>query len=147
MKIDYDGLITAVSRCCLGTDECGTCAKEDCYVGYCKKNLVTALKEQDAFIADGISQLPYGDTKLYDDETVSDAIGYLLNQCKNCNLYHDEDCVINLIRSALEITLLGDSREYAGSALMYISDMKQFNESAAARVLESYQKYRTGLPS
>lgn len=140
MSIDFEGLISEVSRCCLGESECGECQKEGCFIGYCKKSLTTSLKQQNEFIDEGMSKLPYNDTKIYDDETMIDVIGYLLNQCKNCNLYHDEECIINIVRSALEIVLLGDVQEYKGSALVYLSDIKAINEELANKIFQAFQR-------
>lgn len=140
MNINFENLITEVSKCCLGEEECGTCQKEACLIGYCKKSLTTSLKQQSEFIEGGMKSFPYNDTKLYDDEMATDAIGFLLNQCKNCNLYHDEECIINIVRSALEIILLGDIQEYKGSALFYLSDIKNVNEEVASKIHEAFQR-------
>jgi hypothetical protein len=145
MGIDFEGLIREISKSCLGEDQCGECKKEDCLVGYCKKSLTTALKQQDHFIDQGMSFMPYGDTKLYDEEHAIDSIGYLLNQCKGCNLYHDEDCIINIVRSALEIILLGDVQDYKGSSLLYLNDIKNVNEQKAKKIYEAFQRSKKAL--
>ncbi len=140
MAVDIEGLINAVSKCCLGETQCGVCDLDNCLIGYCKKMLTTSLKENTEFIDDGIDNLPYYDTRFYDQVYIADAIGYLLNQCRNCNLYHDEACIINIIRSALEIILLGDAQEYKGSVLIYLSDIRQVNESVADMILEAFNR-------
>lgn len=84
--------------------------------------------------------MPYYDTKFYDDADITDVIGYLLNQCRNCNLYHDENCIINIIRSALEIILLGDAQEYKGSVFVYLNDIKKVNEKVAEKIYEAYYR-------
>ncbi|MCG0276692.1 MAG: hypothetical protein L5655_11175 [Thermosediminibacteraceae bacterium] len=87
-----------------------------------------------------MDNLPYYDTKFYDDADITDVIGYLLNQCRNCNLYHDENCIINIIRSALEIILLGDAQEYKGSVFVYLNDIKKVNEKVAEKIYEAYYR-------
>ena len=82
--------------------------------------------------------MPYYDTRFYDEVDVVDTIGYLLNQCRNCNLYHDEACIINIIRSALEIILLGQAQEYKGSVLIYLNDIRKVNESVAEKIFEAF---------
>lgn len=142
MSINFEGLITEVSKCCLGVEACGTCDKESCCIGYSKKCLTTSLKTNSEYIDGGMQDLPLGDTKLYDEEAITDAIGYLLNQCKNCNLYHDEDCIINIVRSSLEIILLGDVTDYNGSALLYLNDIKNINPEAAGRIFHAFQRIK-----
>lgn len=97
-------------------------------------------KEKTEFIDGGIENLPYYDTKIYDEVEVASAVGYLLNQCRNCNLYHDENCIINIIRSALEIILLGEPQEYKGSVFVYLNDIKKVNEKIADKIFEAYHR-------
>ncbi len=79
-------------------------------------------------------------TKVYDTDTVINAIGFLLNQCRNCNVYHDEECIINIIRSSLEIILLGDVQTYKGSTLLYLGDIQTVNPAVAGKILHSIQQ-------
>jgi len=138
MAVDIEGLINAISKCCLGEVQCGACDMDNCLIGYCKKMLTTSLKENTEFIDGGIDNLPYYDTRFYDEVDVVDTIGYLLNQCRYCNLYHDEACIINIIRSALEIILLGQAQEYKGSVLIYLNDIRKVNESVAEKIFEAF---------
>ena len=111
-SIDFNGLIEEVGKCCLSEEVCGSCDKSECLVGYCKQSLLTAFKQKDEFIDGGMDDIPDEDTKLNDDEKLINSIGFILNQCKNCQLYHDEDCIINIIRSSMEVALLGDHTEF-----------------------------------
>ncbi|MFY9278372.1 MAG: hypothetical protein WAO47_02170 [Caldicoprobacterales bacterium] len=138
--INYEQLITEIGKCCLGEEECGECQKEECLIGYCKSCLLEALKQKDRFIDDGADNIPYWDTKIYDNEVLIEAIGFLLNQCRNCNLYHDEDCIINIVRECLEIILFGDSQEYRGSTFMYLNDIKSIDSHIADRIFESFNR-------
>lgn len=140
MAVDVEGLINEVSKCCLGEIVCGKCDWDNCLIAYCKKILTTSLKEKTEFIDGGIENLPYYDTKIYDEVEVASAVGYLLNQCRNCNLYHDENCIINIIRSALEIILLGEPQEYKGSVFVYLNDIKKVNEKIADKIFEAYHR-------
>jgi len=142
MTVDIDSLINKVSKCCLGESQCGICDMENCLIGYCKKVLTTSLKKNTEYIDGGVDNIPYFDTKIYDEVDVTDAIGYLLNQCRNCNLYHDEACIINIIRCALEIILLGEAQEYKGSVLIYLNDIKKVNEKAANNIFQAFHKIK-----
>ncbi|AOY76123.1 hypothetical protein [Clostridium formicaceticum] len=139
MDINFESLVKEIAKCCLGEEQCGTCEKESCLIGYCKRSLTTSLKQQSEFIDGGMEEIPYNDTKIYDDEMIVETIGFLLNQCKNCNLYHDEECIINIVRSALEIILLGEAQDYKGSTLFYLGDIKAVNEGVADRIFQAFQ--------
>lgn len=142
--IDFEGLISEVGKCCLGESACVVCQKEDCFIGYCKRVLTTSLKQSSDFIEGGMQELPYNDTKIYDNEPIIEAIGFLLNQCRNCNLYHDEECIINIVRSALEIILLGENQEYKGSTLLYLNDIKTVKSEMAGRIFAAFQNVKCG---
>ncbi|GAB6086298.1 hypothetical protein [Alkaliphilus crotonatoxidans] len=138
--INYNGLIEAVGACCLTETQCGSCENEACLVGYCKQALVTALKSQEEFLDGGMEDIPYEDSKLFDEEEIIRAIAFTLNQCRNCRVYHDEDCIINIIRSSLEVALIGDSLEYKGSNLVYISELEKKNKEIAQRVFQQFKQ-------
>ncbi len=140
-NIDFNGLIQEIGKCCLSEESCGSCDKEVCLVGYCKQSLLTAFKQKDEFIDNGMEDIPYQDTKLYDDEKLVNSIGFILNQCKNCQLYHDDDCIINIIRSSMEVALLGDYTDYRGSALMYFSDLGNKNKELSQRIYSAYKNF------
>ncbi|AKL94193.1 hypothetical protein CACET_c06830 [Clostridium aceticum] len=139
ITINFEHLIKEVTKCCLGEEQCSSCEKDTCLIGYCKKSLTTSLKQHNEFIDGGMEEIPYNDTKIYDDEMIVDTIGFLLNQCKNCNLYHDEECIINIVRSALEIILLGEAQDYKGSTLFYLGDIKNVNEEIADKIFQAFQ--------
>lgn len=134
--IDYEGLIREIEKCCL---ECDVCELNGCLIGFCKKNLMTALKNNDEFIPGGLDNLPLGDVKVYQEENVIDFVGFLLNQCRNCHFYHDEDCIVNIVRSALEVILVGEPQEYGGSNVKYLSELKNVNSEIADKVLKAFQ--------
>ncbi len=142
--INFESLIEEVGRCCLSQNVCESCSKEQCLIGYSKKSLLTAIRQQSDFIDGGHTAIPYQDTKVYDDDILVDVLGFLLHQCKNCNLYHDEECVINIIRSALEIVLLGDSQDYKGSSFIYLNDIKKIKSDVADQVYAAFQKRKKG---
>ncbi|CDI49982.1 hypothetical protein [Clostridium tetani] len=141
-NIDYNSLISTIGRCCLTEEVCGSCSHEKCLIGYCNKNLLTCIKSDDEFVDGEIDNLPILDTKIFDKDLVTDAIGFTLNECKNCNAYHDEDCIINLVRSACEIILIGDNLDYNGSTLLYLNHIKSIDEGLSKKIHNSYLKYK-----
>lgn len=138
--IDFNSLITSIGDCCLGPSYCDSCSKENCLIGYCKQNLLTCLKTGEQFIEDEINNIPVFDTKVFDQKSVIDTIGFILNQCKNCNAYHDEECIINMLRSACEVILLGNPIDYNGSVLLYIDEVKDINPEISKSLYESFKR-------
>lgn len=143
--IDFNSLINSIGNCCLGEKYCTSCAKENCLIGYCKKNLLTCLKTNEQFIDDEIDKIPLFDTKVFDEESIIETIGITLNQCKNCNAYHDEECIINMLRSSCEVILFGNPKDYNGSTLVYLDDIKNENAEIASKVYESFLRNKNDI--
>lgn len=137
-NINYDSLIEVVSNCCLKETNCESCQKEKCLIGYAKKSIMYALKNNEEFIDEGLEGLPIYDVKTYDEEIALRSIGKMLKQCKNCNVYHDEDCIINIVRSALEIIIFGENHEYEGSVLMYLKSISNHDKEIALKIKEHF---------
>ena len=139
-KIDYEGLIRTAKDVCLTEAQCGSCKNNDCLMGYSKGCLTKSIKDNTEFIDGGMDKLPLQDMKMYDNDAVVESLAYLLHQCRNCNLYHDEDCIINIMRSTYEVILLGEPQEYKGSTFMYLNDIKSAEASIADRIFTAFNK-------
>ncbi|EOD00839.1 hypothetical protein [Caldisalinibacter kiritimatiensis] len=141
-NINYDALINDLSKCCLDDVYCQSCQGNNCLIGYAKNQLMYALKNNEEFIDGGLEYLPLFDVKTYDEDVVLKSIGNILKQCRNCKTYHDEDCIINIIRSALEIIILGESHEYEGSVLMYLAAISKENPEVAMKIKQYFDEVR-----
>ncbi|OEF97798.1 hypothetical protein BHF68_13245 [Desulfuribacillus alkaliarsenatis] len=139
--INYEELISQLGECCI--TDCGICKKDECLVGYCKQSLTSCLKQKDEFLDGGMEGIPYNDSKIYDNDSIINSLASLLLQCRNCNVYHDDECIINITRSSLEIILLGDYQDYKGSTLVYFNDLKSVNKEIADKVLASFQQKKS----
>ncbi|KEH93946.1 hypothetical protein Z962_10210 [Clostridium botulinum C/D str. BKT12695] len=140
--LNFNDLIDALSECCLGENVCKCCKNEKCLVGYCRKNLVIALKKDITIIDGAMKKIPLFDAKLFDEKSVIDAIGLTLCQCRNCSEHHNEDCIVNIFRSACEVILLGNPHEYEGSVLMYIKSIREINDEIGCKIYDSYLKHK-----
>lgn len=143
--IDFNSLITSIGNCCLGEQHCGTCTKNNCLIGYCKQNLLTSLKTGEQFIEGEIDNIPLFDTKIFDEKSVIETIGLILNECKNCNAYHDEECIINMLRSACEVILFGSPKDYNGSVLLYLNEIKSINPELSTKIYKSFVRNKKEL--
>lgn len=140
LTIDYNRLISEISGCCLTERVCGKCKKDQCLVGYSIEGIKTCLKDKNDFLENGMEGIPYSDIKIYDTEAIVKALAALLHQCRNCNVYHDEECVINIVRSTFEVILFGEPLEYGGSTLMYLSEIREANQEIAQHVFDVFQQ-------
>ncbi|KEI01327.1 hypothetical protein [Clostridium botulinum] len=140
--LDFNALIDALSECCLGENVCKCCKNEKCLIGYCRKNLVTSLKKDVTIIDGAMRDIPLCDTKVFDENSVIDAIGLILCQCRNCNKYHNENCIVNLFRSTCEVILLGNPHDYEGSVLTYIKSIREINDEIGSKIYDSYLRHK-----
>ncbi|BCJ96897.1 hypothetical protein acsn021_44660 [Anaerocolumna cellulosilytica] len=140
LSFNYDSLISQVQHCCLTENTCGKCQKEACLIGYCRQVLLTCIKQNGAMVDGGMEHIPFGDMRLYDDETIINALAYMLHECRNCNTYHSEECIINILRSTFEIILLGEAQEYKGSTLVYLNDIKSVNPEIADKIFQAFKE-------
>lgn len=140
--IDFDELINKLSKCCFGTNVCGYCKNEKCLIGYCKTSITSCIKTDNEFVENGVEKIPFSDSKIYDDSSLTDCLAAVLNQCSNCSLYHDDDCIVNVIRSVLEVALIGESLKYTGSVLVYLEDLKQKDRDLYEKVFSMYKEKR-----
>ena len=141
--INFNILVDALSNCCLGKTTCGKCENEKCLIGYCKKSIVTSLKENKTVIEENLTQIPFSDFKIFDEVSTKEAIAAILSECKNCDLKHDEDCIINLLRSACEVIVFGNFQEYNGNPISYIKNISKTNKVAATQIYDLYLKYKS----
>jgi len=71
----------------------------------------------------------------------------VLLQCQECRDNHEEECVINVTRSALEVALLGESLNYEGSVLLYLMQVGRLNPAISKELLQLYEKNKPGKTS
>ncbi|GAA0122348.1 MAG: hypothetical protein KID00_02335 [Clostridium argentinense] len=142
-EINFDRLITNLGNCCLKKDNCCTnCVKETCLIGYSEESVKKCLKNNFLYVENGYANIPLADIKVYDHDNLITAIADILKQCKNCRENHYNDCIINIIRSCYEVALIGEMQKYKGSALVYLSDIKNINEDIGNKIFEKYSSIK-----
>lgn len=124
-------------KCC---QECNDCQTNECLIGFCKQLISEAMEKDEFYVNNGVDCIPTHDLKAYDKQDILEAVGEILKQCKNCKLYHDEDCLINVSRSALEYILTGQTFEYEGSAFVYLNDIRQSDQELGESLAQIYMK-------
>ncbi|WP_411170616.1 hypothetical protein ACH36K_09115 [Clostridium sp. MB05] len=137
-EINFSRLVDKLGPCCLSESECGVCEREKCLVGYGTECIKNCMINKVTYVIDGCNKIPITDTKIYDKEYIMEGVVDILKTCKSCKENHYENCVINILRSCYEVILLGEEKEYKGSALVYLNDLKQSNPEIADRLFQKY---------
>ncbi|OWZ83893.1 hypothetical protein [Natranaerobius trueperi] len=139
-SLNFVKVYKKVDKCCLGKGVCNHCKGNECLVGFSKNIIINAMENDEFYVDDGVDKIPTYDLKGYEKEDVIEAVGQILKQCKNCKLYHDEECIVNVTRSALEHILTGDNFEYKGSAFVYLNDIKNVDPELGDALFKTYMK-------
>jgi hypothetical protein len=139
--VSFSGISKKVNACCLGSENCNKCDEGECLIKFSKDVINFYNKKHERFYKNGIDKIPKFDTKIYEEDTIIDALTEILIQCKQCgDSNHEMDCIINVIRASLERTLFSDNiDDYKGSALQHIIEMVNLNYDIGNRVLEQYK--------
>lgn len=108
------------------------CKEATCLVGFSKKVLRFAMQRGVLDIPGAHDLIPKNDFKPYYPEAIGGVLAETCRQCRECRENHSEDCVISLVRNALEGALLPEQLEYPGSVFMYLAKVKAQSPELAA---------------
>lgn len=140
--MNFNLVLKDLGKACRTIENCGECQKEKCLIGYAKKCITDCVKDNVTYVANGVTNIPLGDIKKYDDEVLIEGIGNILHLCASCKENHFENCIVNIIRSCYEIELFGDIQTYNGSAVEYIISLNhaEYKKGIAERIVQQYHK-------
>ncbi len=141
-EININAIKQAVQLCCQ-EKECVTCKGKECLVGFAKLVSEYAGAKKALSIPNGLKMVPTGDFKVYDPDDMAFALATINHECKNCQDSHDNNCVINIIRSSLEVALLGEHSDFTGNPLMYVMNLSQVNPELGEKVLSAYRQLKS----
>lgn len=139
-EINYDSVITDLGKCCLKEENCGTCDKSSCIVGYAQNCITKCFKENVTYIEEGSGQIPFTDFKIYMEEDFENGIAHILKQCRSCRENHFDNCIVNIIRNCYEIGLFGEIQPYEGSNFRYLNQIHNSHPETAGRIIEEFHK-------
>lgn len=137
-EINYDSIITDLSKCCLKEETCGTCNKESCIVGFAQNSINSCFKNSVTYVEDGSSQIPVTDFKVYEEENFEQGIAHILKQCRSCTYNHFDNCIINIIRNCYEIGIFGEIQPYEGSNFRYLNQIHENHPDKADRIIAEF---------
>ncbi|MEG1847660.1 MAG: hypothetical protein RRX92_04390 [Lachnospiraceae bacterium] len=137
-ELNYDEVIKDLGSCCLTKENCGTCVKPECIVGYAQNCITHCFKNGETFIEDGSLHIPTTDFKVYNTEEFENGIAHILKQCKSCSTNHFDNCIINIIRNCYEVGLMGEIQHYEGSNFRYLNQIHTDYPELATRIIEEF---------
>jgi hypothetical protein len=140
-EIDFQEIFQDLVKVCKTERVCGKCGGLECLVGYSKDCIAVCRLNETAYVEDGIKNIPHRDIEGgYDEYDTLYAISHLLSQCHSCKEAHDENCIINVVRSCLEMIEFGKEQGYEGTPLQYVLRLSEIDKKKSDIVLTEYQK-------
>lgn len=144
MDIDFDKVKKEVINCCKTSAGCPICSKNKCLVGFSKIVMDYYFESQNTVLPHAMEKVPKEDFKSYRTEDMIDAIIEILLQCRQCDIEHERDCVINIIRVCMETALFGKNMgKYEGNCLSYIVRVIEFNPEIGSKLMERYKEAKS----
>ena len=128
---------------CKSPTVCGTCADKSCLIGYAKNSAAECRIAKRTGIVNGFENIPSCDIRGgYDEYDILHAIAHLLVQCKECKEEHYDNCLINIVRSCLEVIEFGEEQKYEGNIIHYLMNISKTNSAKAAIIQEEYMLHK-----
>ncbi len=141
-EVDLQALLNRVEAVCSSCDSFKTpkCNESQCLAGFARKVLKFAVQKKAWDIPGASKLLPARDFKPYYLDQVAPAIAETLRQCRQCRDNHSPDCVVALVRTALESTLLEEKIDYPGSVFLYLTKIKEQHPELSTALAQELQK-------
>jgi len=88
----------------------------------------------------GHNFIPEDDLRLYYQDDLLETLSEILLQCQSCQDNHEEDCVINIARRAMERALFGEYMPFSGSIAAYLLQVARQEPSLGEKLASLYQQ-------
>ena len=138
-ELDLMQIFKDLGNICQTEAVCKKCAGRGCLVGYSKDCAAQCRVKNVTFVEDGFEEIPPCDIRGgYDEFEVLHAMAHLLLQCRSCKKDHFENCIINIVRSCLEVIEFGEEQIYEGDPLSYMVKLRGLDPQKADIVAEEY---------
>ena len=138
-QINIESIKEGLESCCKGDTECSTCQGKDCLIGFAKLVAEYAGAKRTLTIPNGLKMVPTTDFKVYDTDAVATGLAIINIECKNCMENHDDNCIVNIVRSSLEVSLFGQHIDFTGNSLAYIMQLSNINGENGNKVMQAYR--------
>lgn len=138
--VDLAALERPLERICQNCDQQGACRKDKCLAGFARQVLKYARLKGALDVPGARSLIPLDDFKPYGQDLVAAGLAETLRQCRECRDNHSPDCVIALVRTCLESTVLPENIDYPGSVFLYLVRVKEQSPELAALLAREVKK-------
>lgn len=132
-----------LENCCHSEDNCGSCTGKECLIGFAKIISDYSTIRKTLSIPNGIKMVPFQDFKVYESKDVAMALAGINLECKNCMDSHDDNCVVNIMRSSLEVALTGQHVEFSGNPFSYLMSLIQLHAEFGQQVMTYYNELKS----
>ena len=138
-EINLIEIFKDLAKICKTEHVCGYCAEECCLVGYSRQCTAQCRIKSQTYVTDGFANIPPNDIRGgYDEFAVLHMISHLLLQCRSCKQDHYDNCIINLVRSCMEVIEFGEEQIYEGDPLSYMIKIACLNSEKGAIIRDEY---------
>ena len=132
-----------LGKICKTPTTCGKCEEKSCLIGYARNSTAECRIAKRTGIPGGFENIPPCDIRGgYDEYNVLHAIAHLLLQCKGCKEDHYNNCLINVVRSCLEVIEFGEEQEYRGNVIEYMMLLSRKDKVKAEIIKEEYMLHK-----
>lgn len=142
-QINLIEIFKDLAKICKTPQVCGSCAERDCLIGYSRNVTADCRIAKTTYVPDGYKNIPPSDIRGgYDEYNVLHAIAHLLYQCRGCMSDHCENCLINVVRSALEVIEFGEEQAYEGDPISYMFKIAGIDADKADVIRIEYLEHK-----
>ena len=145
-EINLIQIFKDLGKICKTPEVCGGCAERDCLIGYSRNVTADCRIGKTTCVPNGYKNIPPSDIRGgYDEYDVLHAIAHLLYQCRGCMEDHYDDCLINVVRSALEVIEFGEEQSYEGDPISYMFKIAGIDADKANIIRREYLEHKKQL--
>ena len=135
-----------LGKVCKTPSVCGQCAEKECLVGYARNATAECRLSKRTGIVNGFENIPPCDIRGgYDEDNVLNVIAHLLVQCKSCKEEHYDNCLINIVRSSMEVIEFGEEQNYTGNVIEYLMSISRKYPVKADIIKEEYMLHKNNV--
>lgn len=131
--IDFDKMAAPLEKICshCPLKPVPDCVNPACPAGFARQVLDYSRQRGFLEIPVAHSLIPEGETNLFGPAVAAPALAETCRQCRQCRGDHSPDCVVALVRSSLERTVIGWKIIYPGNLQEYLVLVREHSPGLA----------------
>lgn len=139
LYVQTESLKRSLDSICLGEDRCGSCAGNNCLIGFIRF-IIKEARENDAYYKDFTLDVDKFIKKDYDKKQVLESLGIILYDYQKYRWEDSEDFIIRKIKNSLEEILFNRTIEESYNIDKYLDEVSKIDKRAA-KLLEAEIQY------